>query len=193
MAIAAELVKVVSDHWWVLLLRGIVGIIFGALFIFYPEITLVAFLYLFGAYALVDGVFALFQAFRLGIHSDRWWPLLFESVIGIVVGVVFFRFTGLSALAVAFTIAVWAIATGILELVAAFRMGGGGGAPWLLGVGGVLSIIVGILFAVAPLPALLAYVWVLGIYAIVFGAMLIVWAFRLRSAAPVVGAATGAT
>jgi uncharacterized membrane protein HdeD (DUF308 family) len=193
MAIAAELVKVVSDHWWVLLLRGVVGIIFGALFIFYPGITLVAFLYLFGAYALVDGVFALFQAFRLGIHSDRWWPLLFESVIGIVVGIVFFRFTGLSALAVAFTIAVWAIATGILELVAAFRMGGGGGAPWLLGVGGVLSIIVGILFAVAPLPALLAYVWVLGIYAIVFGAMLIVWAFRLRSAAPVVGAATGAT
>jgi uncharacterized membrane protein HdeD (DUF308 family) len=185
MAIAAELVKVVRDHWWVLLLRGIVGIIFGALFIFYPGITLVALLYLFGAYALVDGVFALFQAFRLGIHSDRWWPLLFESVIGIVVGVVFFRFTGLSALAVAFTIAVWAIATGILELVAAFRMGGGGGAPWLLGVGGILSIIVGILFAVAPLPALLAYVWVLGIYAIVFGAMLIVWAFRLRSTAAV--------
>lgn len=192
MAIAAELVKVVADHWWVLLLRGIVGIIFGALFIFYPGITLVALLYLFGAYALVDGVFALVQAFRLGIHSDRWWPLIFEAVIGIVVGIVFFRFTGLSALVVAFTIAVWAIATGILELVAAFRMGGGG-APWLLGVGGILSIIVGILFAVAPLPALLAYVWVLGIYAIVFGVMLIVWAFRLRSTATVVGGVSATT
>jgi uncharacterized membrane protein HdeD (DUF308 family) len=189
MAIAAELVKVVADHWWVLLLRGIVGIIFGALFIFYPGITLVALLYLFGAYALVDGVFALIQAFRLGVHSDRWWPLIFEAAIGIVVGVVFFRFTGLSALVVAFTISIWAIATGILELVAAFRMGGGG-APWLLGVGGVLSIIVGILFAVAPLTALLAYVWVLGIYAIIFGAMLIVWAFRLRSSGTAVGAAT---
>ncbi|HME82515.1 MAG TPA: HdeD family acid-resistance protein [Candidatus Eremiobacteraceae bacterium] len=184
MALAAEVVGTIADHWWVLLIRGIVGIIFGALFIFYPGITLVALLYLFGAYALVDGVFALIQAFRLGVHSDRWWPLIFEAIVGVAVGIVFFRFTGLSAVVVAFVIAVWAITTGIFELVAAFRFGGSGGAPWLLGIGGVLSIIVGIIFAWAPIEALLAYVWVLGIYAIIFGVMLIVWSFRLRSAAP---------
>src|SRR5260370_2616654 len=149
--VMAELATTVADQWWVLLVRGMIGIVFGALFIFYPSITLVALLYLFGAYALVDGVFALIQAFRLGIHSDRWWPLVFEAIVGIAVGIVFFRFTGLSALAVAFVIAVWAIATGIFELVAAFRFGGQGGAPWLLGIGGVLSLIVGVIFAVMPI------------------------------------------
>ncbi len=188
MALAADIVGAIADHWWVLLIRGIIGIIFGALFIFYPGITLVALLYLFGAYALVDGAFALIQAFRLGVHSDRWWPLIFEAIVGIAVGIVFFRFTGLSAVVVAFVIAVWAIATGIFELVAAFRFGGGGGAPWLLGLGGGLSIIVGIIFAWAPIEALLAYVWVLGIYAIIFGAMLIVWSFRLRQASPAAAA-----
>jgi uncharacterized membrane protein HdeD (DUF308 family) len=152
MAIAVELANAIRDHWWILVVRGILGIAFGALFIFYPQISLVALIYLFGAYALVDGIFAAVQALRLGVHSDRWWPLLF--------------------------------ATGIFEIVAAFRFGGNGGAPWLLGLGGALSIIVGVLFAIAPIAALLAYVFVLGIYAIIFGVMLIVWGFRLRSASP---------
>jgi len=182
MAIASELVNVIHDHWWVLVARGVLGVGFGVLFIFYPGISLVAFIYLFGAYALVDGIFAAVQALRLGVHSDRWWPLLFEAIVGIAVGIVFFRFTGLSAVAVAFTISVWAIATGIFEIVAAFRFGGSGGAPWLLGLGGGLSIVVGVLFAIAPIAALLAYVLVLGIYAIIFGIMMIVWGFRLRSA-----------
>lgn len=189
MALAAELTNVVRDHWWILVVRGVLGIGFGILFIFYPHITLIALIYLFGAYALVDGIFAAVQALRLGVHSDRWWPLLFEAIIGIAVGIVFFRFTGLSAVAVAFTISVWAIATGIFEIVAAFRFGGSGGAPWLLGLGGVLSIVVGVLFAIAPLAALLAYVIVLGIYAMIFGVVLIVWGFRLRSAAPAAAAA----
>ena len=112
------------------------------------------------------------------------FPYYVALFFGIAVGIVFFRFPGLSAVAIAFTIAVWAIATGIFEVVAAFRFEGGGGAPWLLGLGGVLSIVVGILFAVAPGPALLAYVWVIGVYAIVFGVMMIVWSFRLKAPAP---------
>ena len=130
---AGVLAKTVRDHWWVLLIRGVISIVFGALFIFYPQMSLVALIYLFGAYAFVDGIFAAIQAIRLGVHSDRWWPLLFEAIVGIAVGIVFFRFTGLSAVAIAFTIAVWAIANGIFEIVAAFRFEGGGWAPWLLG------------------------------------------------------------
>ena len=186
MALAAELAGVVRDHWWVPVLRGVVGIIFGALFIFYPNVSLLALIYLFGAYALVDGVFALIQALRLGVHSDRWWPLILEAVVGVAVGVVFFRFPNISALAIAFTIAIWAFATGILEIVAAFRVSSGG-APWLLGLGGVLSIVVGVLFTLVPITALLAYVWVLGIYAVVFGVMLIVLGFRLKGSAAASG------
>jgi uncharacterized membrane protein HdeD (DUF308 family) len=194
MAIASEIFSAIADHWWVLLIRGIVGIIFGLLFIFFPGHSLLALLYVFGAYALIDGVFALIQAFRLGVHSDRWWPLIFEAIVGIAVGVVLFRFTTIGAIAVAFTIAIWAIATGIFELVAAFRFGGGGGAPWLLGLGGVLSIIVGLIFVFAPIGALLAYVIVLGVYAIIFGILMIVWSFRLRGASPAAAAsATSST
>jgi uncharacterized membrane protein HdeD (DUF308 family) len=183
MAMAAELAGVVRDHWWVLVVRGVIGFIFGLLFIFYPNISLLALIYLFGAYALVDGIFAGIQAFRLGVHSDRWWPLLFEAIIGIAVGIVFFRFPDLSALVIAFTIAIWAFATGIFELVTAFRIGTGG-APWLLGLGGILSIIVGVLFTLMPVTALLAYVWVLGIYAIIFGIVLVVLGIRLKRGVP---------
>ncbi|MBV8281026.1 MAG: HdeD family acid-resistance protein [Candidatus Eremiobacteraeota bacterium] len=191
MALASELVTSVADHWWVLLLRGIIGVIFGALFIFYPGPSLLALLYLFGAYTLVDGIFAFVQALRLGVHSDRWWPLIIEALIRVAVGVAFFRFTDTSATVVAFIIAVWAIATGILEIVAAFRFGSdGGSAPWLLGLGGVLSIIVGLIFSVAPIQGLLAWVWVIGVYAIVFGLMMIFWSFRLRGMKPTAAAAT---
>ena len=184
MALAAEFATAVRDHWWVLVVRGVIGVIFGLLFLFYPGQSLLVLIYLFGAYALVDGLFALIQAFRLGVHSDRWWPLILEAVIGVAVGIVFFRFPGLSAVAIAFTIAIWAFATGIFEIVSAFRIGSGG-APWLLGLGGVLSIVVGVLFTLMPVTALLAYVWVLGIYAIIFGIMIAVLGFRLKgSAAP---------
>jgi len=166
----------------VLVLRGLVGIAFGLAFLFYPKTSLLALLYLFGAYALVDGVFALIQALRLGVHSDRWWPMIFEAIVGIAVGVLFFRFPNLSALAIAFTIAIWAFATGIFEIVAAFRIGSSG-SPWLLGLGGVLSIVVGVLFTLVPATALIASVWVLGIYAIVFGIMIVVLGFRLRTSA----------
>src|SRR5260370_17152085 len=115
--VMAELATTVADQWWVLLVRGMIGIVFGALFIFYPSITLVALLYLFGAYALVDGVFALIQAFRLGIHSDRWWPLVFEAIVGIPVGIVFFRFTGFSPLSVAFLIPIWPIPPALFDLL----------------------------------------------------------------------------
>jgi len=183
MAITSELAAVVRNHWWVVVWRGVVGIIFGLLFIFFPTGSLLALIYLFGAYAFVDGIFALIQALRLGVHSDRWWPLIFEAIVGIAVGIVFFRFPALSAVAIAFTIAIWAFATGIFEIVSAFRIGSGG-APWLLGLGGLLSLAVGVLFTWMPLRALPAFVWVLGVYAIVFGVMLVVLGFRLRFSAP---------
>jgi uncharacterized membrane protein HdeD (DUF308 family) len=165
-----------ARYWWVMALRGLLAVLFGLAAFFWPGITLVALVFLFGAYALVDGVLAIVSAFRGG----EWWPLLLEGVIGIAAGVAAFVWPGITALALLYVIAVWAIVTGVLEVVAAIRLRREIENEWLLGLGGALSILLGVIMVAVPGAGALGLVWAIGAYALLFGAMLIVLGFRLR-------------
>jgi uncharacterized membrane protein HdeD (DUF308 family) len=165
-----------ARYWWAVALRGLLAVLFGLAAFFWPGITLVTLVFLFGAYALVDGVFALVSAFR----ADDRWPLLFEGVVGIAAGVVAFVWPGITALALLYLIAAWAIITGILEIVAAVRLRKVIENEWLLALGGVASIILGVILVVAPGAGALGLVWAIGAYAILFGIALIALGFRLR-------------
>ena len=167
-------------------MRGLAAIVFGVLAFVWPDITLFALVLLFGAYMLVDGIFAIVAAVRAAGREARWWLLLIEGVLGVLAGLVAAFWPGLTALALLYFIAAWAIVSGILEIVGAIRLRQEIEGEWALGLSGALSVLFGILLVVIPAPAgLLSLVWLIGAYALAFGVLLLVLAFRVRSASEV--------
>jgi len=175
------ILPVLSRNWWALALRGLAAIVFGVLAFVWPSITLWALVLLFGAYMLVDGIFAIVAAVRAAGREARWWLLLVEGVLGVLAGLVAFLLPGITALALLYLVAAWAIFTGILQIVGAVRLRREIEGEWALILGGVLSVIFGVLLAVLPGPGILALVWLIGAYAVVSGMLLIVLAFRVRN------------
>ncbi|MHB8592187.1 MAG: HdeD family acid-resistance protein [Vulcanimicrobiaceae bacterium] len=175
------MLQVLARNWWALLVRGIAAILFGILAFALPGTTLFVLVMLFGAYALVDGVFAFVAAVRAAEAHTRFWPLAVEGIVGSVIGLATFFYPGITAMALLFLIAAWAVLTGILEIAAALQLRRElAGEIWLV-VSGVLSIAFGILIVAFPGGGVLAVLWILAVYAILFGAALVALGLRLRS------------
>jgi uncharacterized membrane protein HdeD (DUF308 family) len=174
------MLPVYSSSWWSLVLRGIAAIAFGVLAFIWPNITLTALVFLWGAYALVDGVFAIAAGIKSHGEYKRWWLLLLEGILSVIAGFVAFVIPGITALVLLILIASWAIVTGVFEIVAAIQMRKYITGEWLLALAGVASIIFGLALFFNPVAGALAVVWLIGAYAIVFGALLIALGIRLH-------------
>jgi uncharacterized membrane protein HdeD (DUF308 family) len=167
-----------ARNWWALALRGLVAVLFGLLTFLLPGITLVTLVLLFGAYALVDGVFNVIAFFRVASHH---WAFLIEGVVGIIAGILTFAWPAITAIVLLYLIAFWAIFTGVLEIVAGIRLRKAITNEWLLILMGVLSLLFGVFILFAPGAGALAIVLWIGAYALAFGVFLLALAFRLRS------------
>ena len=121
--------------------------LFGLLTFLLPGITLATLVLLFGAYALVDGIFNVIAFFKVASHQ---WALLIEGVIGIIAGVLTFAWPAITAFVLLYLIAFWAIFTGIFEIIAAIRLRKAISNEWLLLLMGVLSLLFGLLILYAP-------------------------------------------
>ena len=172
--------QMISNVRTMFLVRGIAAILFGILTFVWPNLTLSVLVLLFGVFAVISGITAVVAALR-NRGEEGWGLLLFEGILGILAGVVALVWPNITALAFLYLLAAWAIITGITELVAplAFPMRGGRAA--LMVLAGLASIVFGILIAAQPSSGLLAVVWLIGVYAIVFGVMYIVAYFESRS------------
>jgi uncharacterized membrane protein HdeD (DUF308 family) len=173
-------VDTLSRNWWIVLLRGLAGICFGIITFIAPAISLAILVLVWGAYALADGILALVTAIRRR-GEDRWWLFFVEGLVGIAAGVLTLIWPGLTAIALLYLIAAWAIVTGALEIAAAIRLRKVIANEWLLGLSGIASLGFGILLILFPgAGALTVVIWI-GAYALVFGALVVALAFRLRS------------
>lgn len=175
------MVDVLTRNWWAWLIRGIVAIIFGLLAFMWPGATIVAIGILFGAYALVDGIFAILGTIRAAEAHQRWWPLLLEGIVGIVIAAITFWDIRVTLFALYLTIAAWAFLTGIFEIAAAIQLRKKIANEFWLILGGIASIAFGILMLWRPAAGALAIIWLIGAYAIVFGVLMIAFSFRLRA------------
>lgn len=170
------MLEFLARKWWVVALRGLLAILFGIVALVYPGVTLVALALVFGAYAFLDGVFAIFSAIGHGAREAVWYVL--EGLLGIAVGVATFFYPGLTAQALVYLVGLWAILTGIFEVIAGFELPIS--KDWLLVLAGAASVIFGVLIFVNPGSGALAVVWLIGLYAVVFGVTMLVFGFRLR-------------
>src|SRR6195256_2488316 len=169
------------QNWWLFLLRGIVGIIFGCLPLLFPGPTMLSLVILFSAYMLVDGVFGIIAAVRaIRRKEDRWGLLIFEGLLNIAVGILAFLWPGITVVAFVWLIAAWAIVTGAVMTAAGFRLNVSHGRWWLV-LSGLLSLGFGTLLVIIPLIGAVVLTWWIGAYALAFGVALVIFSFMLRS------------
>jgi len=168
-----------AKNWWAVAIRGVLAIIFGILTFLVPGAALASFIILFSAYMLVDGVFAIISGVRAARRGERWALLILEGVVDIAAGVVAFLWPVSAVIAFVYVMAAWAVVSGGLMIGAAFRLHITHGR-WMLAIAGLISLIFGILLAVAPGAGALALTLWAGAYALVFGIMLVALAVRLR-------------
>jgi uncharacterized membrane protein HdeD (DUF308 family) len=164
-----------TRNWWVLLIRGVLAMLFGIMAFTMPGLTLVTLVLLYGVYALADGLTALW----VGALARAWWFVLL-GILGVAVGIFTFINPGITAAALLYLIAAWAIVRGIFEIVTAIQLRKEISNEWMLILAGILSILFGVAMAANPAAGALAVVWIIGAYAAIFGLMMIVLAFRLR-------------
>ena len=188
-AIAVVDVDTLIRNWWIVALRGVGGILFGILTFVAPDISLAALVLLFGAYAFIDGVLAVVSALRGRGGKKRWIVLLLQGVAGIAAGVLTVLWPGVTALALLYLIAAWALVTGAFEVAAAIRLRKAIDDEWLLALDGIASVALGVLLMLFPGPGTLALVLWLGAYALVSGVLLLALGLRLRSLKRVPGVA----
>lgn len=171
---------VLAANWWALVLRGIAAIIFGILTFVWPGVTITVLAIFFGAYALIDGILAIVSAVRAAERHRRWGVFLIEGIVGILAGL-FALFAPVAAAAIfVYVLAAWALITGGLEIAAAIRLRRDIPNEWVLILTGILSILFGLLLFMAPLAGAVALVWIIAVYAILFGGLWIALGMRLR-------------
>jgi uncharacterized membrane protein HdeD (DUF308 family) len=169
-----------ATNWWSLVVRGVAALLFGILTIMWPGITLTALVFLFAGYALIDGIVNIAGMVKAIHGHERWGVMLLEGIVGVVAAVVSVAWPAITAVALVYLIAAWAIVTGVFEVAAAMRLRKHVSGEWLLALSGIASLIFGILLMVAPLTGALVMALWIGAYALIFGALLVVLGFRLQ-------------
>ena len=175
-----EMVRSLARNWWALVIRGVAGVLFGIGALVWPPAAVAALVLLFGAYALVDGIFNIVAAVRAPREGRRWGWLTFSGLIGIATGLITFFFPGITALALVVLVASWSVVTGVAEIVAAIRLRKQIRHEWLWILSGLLSVAFGVLLFLLPAAGAVALAIWIGAYMLVFGALLIAFGVRLR-------------
>jgi len=166
--------------WWTFILRGVLAILFGIIAFISPPATIAALVLLFGAWALVDGVFDIVEVIRDRGRHRSWWLALLEGLVGIVAGLLALAFPALAAGALLLLISAWAIVSGVIEIVMAIRLREQITGELWLAIAGGLSIVFGVLLFAFPVSGALTIVWLIGGFAIAFGISMIILGWRLR-------------
>lgn len=173
---------VLARNWWVVVLRGAIGILFGLMTLVLPGVTLLSLVFLFAAYLVVDGVLAIAAGLRAAQKGDRWLLLMLEGAVGLVGALAMVLMPDLAIVVLVYLIALWSVISGIVLIVAASQLHLDHGR-WWLALAGAVSLAFGVSLAVYPIVGAVVLAMWIGAYAVVFGAMLLMLGFRLRACA----------
>jgi uncharacterized membrane protein HdeD (DUF308 family) len=172
--------RVLARNWWAIALRGVFAILFGMIAFMVPGITISALIFWFAIYMLIDGALAIVAGFRAADRHERWGLMIFEGITDLLAGVISLAWPMLTLLVFLWIAGGWAILSGIVMLIAAFRLNITHGR-WLLALGGTASTVWGLVLLMAPITVAVVVTWWLGTYALIFGVVLVALAIKLRS------------
>jgi uncharacterized membrane protein HdeD (DUF308 family) len=178
---AADALQSLRNAAWAPIVRGILSILFGVAAFSVPNTALSILVAFFGVYALLAGILEIYAAATLAAEHQAWLGMLFQGILGIAAAIIAYRAPGLTATALLYVVAAWAILRGILEIATAYALRQLIPGEWATAVSGVISIALGFLLIAYPQPGLLAWVWVIGFYAILYGVLMISLGWRLRN------------
>ncbi len=169
-----------TRYWWAFLVRGLLAIVFGILIYVWPGISLAALIIIFGAYSFADGIFLVVKASGNWAVLDDRWLLLLVGLVGMGIGAITLFAPGVTSNSLLFYIAAWSLSTGFLEIAGAIRLRKEirGEVWWILT--GFASIVFAVLLMIFPGVGILSLLWLLGVYTIVFGVLLIALGIRVR-------------
>ena len=170
------MIRTLAQHWWVLLLRGLLAIVFGLLTFANPGITIAVLVLFWGAYALVDGIFEVIAGIRA-----KWGSLILLGILGIAAGIVTFMWPGITAIVLLYIIAFWAIVAGVMQIAAAIRLRKEIEGEWLWILSGVCTVILGGLLIAKPGAGAISVAWLIASFAVAWGILLVMLSFRLKS------------
>lgn len=171
---------ILAKNWWSLVIRGAAAITLGLIALTAHEVTIRTLAIAFFGYAFIDGLVALAGAVRAAEVHQRWASLLVEALTGMAIALIAIAWPSITALELIRLIAIWALATGVLEIASAVRLRRTVRGEWLLVMSGVASMVLGVIMAALPLAGATAIATWMGTYAVVFGALLIGLGLRLR-------------
>jgi uncharacterized membrane protein HdeD (DUF308 family) len=189
-----DLAAAARGVWWFVLLRGILAILFGLVALFTPGTALLALVFVFGAYAIIDGVTAVATGIRHRNSESHWVWQIVQGVVSVIAGIIAFAWPGVTVLAILYVIAFWSIVSGVTEIIESFAMRKRSSASWgWMLAAGIVGVLFGIVLVIQPGAALVTLLWFVGAFSIAYGAIIIVLAFRLRGAVRAVSDGAHAT
>jgi len=175
----AAMLGVLRRNWWTLVLRGVCAVVFGLFAWFWPGMTLLALLLAWGTLACIGGVVTLFGAFSRDGGEPRW-ILLLEGGVSLVAGVVALTYPRATALLFLYLLAIWALLSGLVEIVAAYRLRAEIRGEFWLGFAGALSVLFGVMLLLRPGAGALALIWLIASFSVLYGFVLIAWGLHLK-------------
>jgi uncharacterized membrane protein HdeD (DUF308 family) len=174
------MLAVASRQWWVLVVQGVLGILFGVLAIVFPGIALLTLAYLFAAWALISGVSQLAEGWRVAEHRGRSWPFAVMGVISIAAGILAALIPGITILGLVVLLGAWFVIQGVMEVYTAWRIRAEVSGEWVLALVGVLTLIVGVIILALPVVGAVLTVALVATWSIIAGITAVALGFRLR-------------
>ena len=181
------MLAVAARQWWVLVLQGILGIVFGILAILFPGIALVTLAYVFAAWAVVTGVSHLIEGWRVAEHRGRSWPFAVMGGLGIVAGFLAALIPGITILGLVILLGAWLVTQGAMEVYTAWRIRREITGEWIIALIGILRVIAGVIVLAMPVVGALLTVTLMAVWAIFGGIAALSLGFRLRRLATQIG------
>ena len=166
--------------WWVLVLRGLFAVLFGLIAIVWPDITVFVIVTIIGAFLLLDGLIEIWVGFLGRGRDDDWWTDALLGIAAAIAGIVILAWPGVTTVGLMVFIGAVMAVYGATMIYQAVRLRADITNEWLLIANGALSLVLGIAFMLFPGAGAVSLVWLIGIYIVVFGVLLIMVGWKMR-------------
>ncbi|QKF65021.1 HdeD family acid-resistance protein [Campylobacter corcagiensis] len=175
-----NLALAMSKNWWVVLIHGIVGILFGLMLFTMPLMSILVLVYMFAFMLIFDGGISAYIGVKLKDKTSEWWVVVFGGIIGIILGIISMLYPNITAVALLMMVAIWTIIAGITKILIAIKLRKEINGEIFIILSGVLSVLVGLFLIVRPLSGMVALAWVAGFFATFYGVLLVIASLKLK-------------